>query len=67
MQEYDPEIIIAAYVADPPEVKKPVPRGAKKQKGGEGTTEAVAQRRLSAAPPRPEGTRRSQRGKGAAD
>ena len=64
MQEYDPEIIIAAYVADPPEVKKPVPRGAKKQKGGEGTTEvAAAQRRLPAAPPRAEGTRRSQRGK----
>ena len=64
VQEFDPEVIIAAYVADPPEVKKPVPRGAKKQKGGEGTTEvAAAQSQLPAAPPRAEGTRRSQRGK----
>ncbi len=53
VQSYDPEAVIAAYKADPPEVKQPEPRK-KRQKGAEAKAEKVDTR--------PAGTRRSQRG-----
>lgn len=57
VQTYDPERIIEAYKATPPEVKKPTPRGVKKLKEAGGGPPPAPQ------PPRIEGTRKSNRKK----